>query len=805
MTPPAVGECGMSASKGSPEGDAAPRYREVAHTRSLADVATLAGYSVLALAGLFLATVADRTVAGFDADVLEAMRYIPAGLVALMVGGAQVLYLLLGIGVPLTLLVTGRFGALGRGALALVLGPLAFTGVTALAGIGEVAPPSVDVWVADWPSTGALTSLMAVIAVLGWGIPRRWRGALWGFLVLLALFRILTASSPPLDVVLAIAVGGMVGTLVVLAFGSPARRLTEAGVAAALADVGLPVTGVGLVRIHGGRRVFGALAETGRIEIAVIDGAGWHSERLLRTYRRVRFRDLGDAALVSSPQRAASTEAMLSLLARARGVQVPQVRALTRTPGGEVLLADDAVQGTTLAALDPGRLTDTVLDAAWEQVARLRRARIAHRDLQLANLLLDSAGRVWVVGFGHGDTPAADAVLAGDVAELLAATAASVGPQRAVAAAERVLGRAPLADGVARLVPPALTAATVAAIKGMDGGLQTLTDEVCRVTGIAEPRFVDVERVRPRTLLMFGMLAVAVYFLAPQLTDLPGMLAAVRRAEPAWLAALLLASAATYVGAALGLSGGTPGRIPVVEAGAVALAASFMATVTPPGVGDVALNVRYLQKRGFATPLAVSASTAKEVAVFLAHMLLLVTFAFWAGSTGVLADELDRLPPVSVIAAVVGGLLVLLGVVLAVPRVRELVRGTVVPAMRSSLEAMRGVVTNPAKLVTLFAGVTMLPLGYATALFFAVAALGGGVSFAAVALVSLTAGSVANAAPTPGGVGAVEAVLLASLTGLGLESATALAAVFLYRIATFWLPILPGFWALRALTRRELL
>lgn len=72
-------------------------------------------------------------------------------------------------------------------------------------------------------------------------------------------------------------------------------------------------------------------------------------------------------------------------------------------------------------------------------------------------------------------------------------------------------------------------------------------------------------------------------------------------------------------------------------------------------------------------------------------------------------------------------------------------------------------------------------------------------------LVSLTAGSVATAAPTPGGIGAVEAVLLAALTGLGIASAPALAAVFLYRLATFWLPIAPGALAFRALTRREVL
>jgi uncharacterized protein (TIRG00374 family) len=119
---------------------------------------------------------------------------------------------------------------------------------------------------------------------------------------------------------------------------------------------------------------------------------------------------------------------------------------------------------------------------------------------------------------------------------------------------------------------------------------------------------------------------------------------------------------------------------------------------------------------------------------------------------------------------------------------------------------MRIVVSSPGKLVTLLAGVALLPLGYAAALYFSVRAVGvSDASFVAIALVSLTAGAVATAAPTPGGVGVVEAVLLASLTGVGVPSGPALAAVLLYRLSTFWLPIVPGFVSFRVLSRRSII
>jgi uncharacterized protein (TIRG00374 family) len=60
---------------------------------------------------------------------------------------------------------------------------------------------------------------------------------------------------------------------------------------------------------------------------------------------------------------------------------------------------------------------------------------------------------------------------------------------------------------------------------------------------------------------------------------------------------------------------------------------------------------------------------------------------------------------------------------------------------------------------------------------------------------------VSSAAPTPGGIGAVEATLIAGLTSAGMPGTTAIAAVILFRLATFWIPLLPGWGALIVLQR----
>jgi undecaprenyl-diphosphatase len=43
----------------------------------------------------------------------------------------------------------------------------------------------------------------------------------------------------------------------------------------------------------------------------------------------------------------------------------------------------------------------------------------------------------------------------------------------------------------------------------------------------------------------------------------------------------------------------------------------------------------------------------------------------------------------------------------------------------------------------------------------------------------------------------VEAALIVGLTGFGVSQDVAVPAVFLYRITTFWVPILPGWLAFR--------
>ena len=59
--------------------------------------------------------------------------------------------------------------------------------------------------------------------------------------------------------------------------------------------------------------------------------------------------------------------------------------------------------------------------------------------------------------------------------------------------------------------------------------------------------------------------------------------------------------------------------------------------------------------------------------------------------------------------------------------------------------------------------------------------------------------------PVPGGVGVTEAALTAGYTAIGVDSSTAMAAALCYRLVTFYIPPLFGYFAMGSLRRQHLL
>ncbi|MFJ4635221.1 flippase-like domain-containing protein [Streptomyces hygroscopicus] len=329
--------------------------------------------------------------------------------------------------------------------------------------------------------------------------------------------------------------------------------------------------------------------------------------------------------------------------------------------------------------------------------------------------------------------------------------------------------------------------------------LSQIRQQVLLVRPQAPIEPVRLERIKPRTLVSFCAGAFAAYFLLSQFTHLK-LGALVGEANWIWVVFALLFSALTYVAAALSLLGFVPEKVPFGRTVLAQVAASFVKLVAPAAVGGVALNTRFLQRAKVRPGLAVASVGASQLFGLASHIVLLLTFGYITGT--------ERTPALSPSRTVIAGLLtaaVLALVVTAVPVLRKFVATRVRSLFAGVVPRMLDVLQRPKKLLAGIGGTLLLTAANVMCLDSSIRAFGGELSYASIAVVFLAGNALGSAAPTPGGVGAVEAALIAGLTFAGLPYETAAPAVLLFRLMVFWLPVLPGWVAFTHLTRKEAL
>lgn len=775
-----------------------------AYFRHPGDAVRLAVWGTAALLLFLFIWRATATSEGVATDLGDAATQVPRSLRGLALTLTQVAALVMPAGVVVMLAVQQRWRRLGVVVLAVVSGAAAFA---VLNTVLDLARPlsslaDSDSWVASprFPSLYYVSGAAAAATVGKPWLSRSWRRTCDTSLVVLGLVMAVAGSAGVPELLLANALGVAVGAAVLIALGAPNRRPSPAAVGVALREAGLSLTGLSLERAEGGRaQLYVASTEDGRRFVKVNAQDSRDADLLYRGYRMLVLRGSKDDRPSQSLASEVEHEALLLLLARRSSVTCPAMEVLTALPDGSVALALEHIDGRPLDSLAPDEIDATLLDAVWHEAASLHRARIAHRALRAGNILV-SAGRPVIIDFGFAEESAEPRLRAIDRAELLASLAALVGPEPVIASALSHVGPDDLAASVPYLQPLALSAFTRAQVS--KSLLKGLRDGVAEATEQESQPLERLVRVRPRTVLTIAALAGAFYVLLPQLANVPDSLEAVRSANWAWLLVCVLMSVVTYVSSAIGTTGGVNGSLPFVATVQAQVASSFVNRVTPANVGGMALNVRFMQKAGVAPAEAVAGMGLNVVAGGIVHAVLLVVFLAWAGQGG---GGAFTLPASSKVLAGLAIALALAGLFAATRRGRRLIKTHVFGFARQSWSSLVSLVRSPLRLAALFGGSLGVTLAYICALAAALAAFNADVTFAEVGAVYLGSSLIAAAAPTPGGLGALEAALVAALTGVGLESGVAVAAVLSYRLATYWLPILPGWISFRMLDRRNLI
>ncbi|MGW0910333.1 lysylphosphatidylglycerol synthase transmembrane domain-containing protein [Streptomyces sp. NPDC002784] len=612
-----------------------------------------------------------------------------------------------------------------------------------------------------------------------------------------------------------------------------------------------------------GRRYFVTLEDGPPLDVTVVDREQQAQGFFYRVWRNLTLRGFATRRSLQSLRQALEQEALLAYAAIAAGANAPKLIATSELGPDAVMLVYEHSGGRTLDSLADEEITDELLRNTWHQVQALQSRRIAHRRLAGDAILVDRSGTVILTDLRGGEIAAGELLLRMDIAQLVTTLGLRVGAERAVASAVGVLGPDAVADCLPMLQPIALTRSTRATLRRLareraerereavleasrqakhtrveaateETGpvvLEKAAKKAVRAQERAEKRAIDeaieeareedlltqirhevlrirpqapveparLERVRPRTLISFIAGAIGAYFLLTQLTHIEfGPLVA--NAEWGWVAAAVLFSAASYFAAAMALLGFVPERVPFMRTVGAQVAGSFVKIVAPAAVGGVALNTRFLQRAGVRPGLAVASVGASQLFGLGCHILMLLSFGYLTGT--------EKTPSLSPSRTVIAGLLtvaVLVLVVTSVPFLRKFIVTRVRSLFAGVVPRMLDVLQRPQKLITGIGGMLLLTACFVMCLDASIRAFGNeqtSISIASVAVVFLAGNALGSAAPTPGGVGAVEATLTVGLIAVGLPSEVAAPSVLLFRLLTLWLPVLPGWLAFNHLTRK---
>jgi uncharacterized membrane protein YbhN (UPF0104 family) len=270
---------------------------------------------------------------------------------------------------------------------------------------------------------------------------------------------------------------------------------------------------------------------------------------------------------------------------------------------------------------------------------------------------------------------------------------------------------------------------------------------------------------------------------------------------PSWPPIVIAATAvvASYGFSALALSAAAGRWLPPGRTFLVQLAAAAANRITPGGLGGAAVNARFLTRQG----LSVGATSAAISLTAVAHGVVALIGVLVMGPTlaGLpLTGSWGGVPFVVVAIAAIAAFAVVGGIAL-----RRRRKGTVPFAVvvRDAWAALISAFHQPGRLIALIAATAAVKAAGLLALYAATQAFDGDVSAWQVAVVYLVGVPAAEAIPTPGGLGTVDGVLVAGLSHMGGDTVGAVvAAVVLFRLLTFWAPILPGVLAGAVLRRR---
>ena len=545
---------------------------------------------------------------------------------------------------------------------------------------------------------------------------------------------------------------------------------------------------------HG--RVYDLTTRAGHHLIAIaLDGDQHIADTLSKFWRTGRVRGLDFGPDLSLRHTAEGT-ALVAHAARTAGVRTPRPLGMAQARDTMVIVYQRPTRCRPFADFAPDEVSDAMLDAIWTEILKAHRAGITHRAVTSETVLigadeLTGLPEVWLTSWDLGEVASGTLSRRVDTVQVIAFTAAKVGPKRAVDAAFRALGEAEISASAPFLQAIVLPRATRIEAKARGSVLADVRAEILQRLPEAPPATENITRFGLRTVLTIVLGLVAVWLILSTF-DASKVVDAISTASPWWAASVFLWALLSFVGATLAMIAFSPVKLPPVRVFLAQVAAAYVALVAPAGVGPAAINLRLLTRRGVARPLAVATVALVQVSSIFVTLVGLFAISLITGSEGALVS-LPRRP----VLIGLGAAAFAVALAMVFPRVRAWVVAKIKPPIRQTWPRLVQILGQPWRLALGLLGNLILTASYIAAFDAALRAFGYEFAIMDIAVMYLVANAAGAAIPTPGGLGTIEFALGGALVAAGLPKHVAPSVVVLFRALTYWARIPLGYFAMR--------
>lgn len=308
---------------------------------------------------------------------------------------------------------------------------------------------------------------------------------------------------------------------------------------------------------------------------------------------------------------------------------------------------------------------------------------------------------------------------------------------------------------------------------------------------------IDKTKIRNQ-LMMLAIGALALYIVIPQISGFQDSFVIVKKASIPDLAVAVSFSLATFFVAAgtyliLALKPLKYFRTVLAQ-----VAAMFVNRLLPAGIGGMGVNYVYLRKSKHSLPQAASVVAVNNMMGFTGHVLLTLILLV------VFHDQIPRLPTENLQRNLIFVAAIVVVMVLLVLFAQTL-KGRILTKVAAIATQLIAYSHRPQKLIAALCTSTLLTLCNVLCLWFCVQAIGVDLGLIPTMLVFTLGVAVGAATPTPGGLGGVEAGLVAGMLAYDVPGSIALAVALTYRFINYWLSLMIGACAFVICRQRKIL